>query len=395
MSLRCFSIRVSFPAATALPSLNVAALGQSSSEAMEYVKARLANHHISAVTDLAGEGKDVFSYAQALSAEWPVSLGDAALDLPEWSPFSTLPDADCLDVRRFDIDGLKAEVAHMQSAPGGDCIAVLDGATAPNISDILATSALDHECLFRGQARETTQSAAPWLIKLQPDNGLTRRLVRAATDPRSGSPVVPAMFLKSNRSLTEIANHFRRISRIRSAEDGRWLYFRFADSNTMDDLRASMTAEDARTVLDDYNVLVPHAEGAFQMRLKDGNFEHASRNAGFRLTQRHVAAFRHRQRARFAQKIQKHVRRSFPNYQRPFIDRLISVGICLCRDSGIVQQDTTAGYIMLSAHLGLEFPRRYERLATILNPQRTELQRKTMIHAYLGDLDRKRQRHAG
>lgn len=395
MAPRCFVVQVTVPAASTRSSLDVAALGVSEADAMQHVKKRLACHRVSAVTNLAGEAESARRYAQVLSPEWPVSLGDAALDLPDWSSFSSLPDADCLDVKCFDTDGFKAELDRMQNEPGGSCIAVLDGATAPNIPEILATSSLEHECLFRGHTRETAQSAAPWLVKLQPDNGLARRLARAATDLKSGSEIVPAMFLQSDRSLVQMADHFRRISRIRSDRDGRWLYFRFADPNTMDDLRASMTAEDARTVLGDYSVLVPRTDGAFQMRLKDDSLGYASQNTGFVLAERHLAAFRHRRRARFAQKIQEHVTKSFPNYQRSFIDRLVSVGMCLCRDVGIVQQDTTAGYIMLSAHLGLEFPRRYERLSIILNPQKTELQRKTMIHAYLGNLERQRLRHAG
>lgn len=385
-----FQVTVQTPVNSRLK-IDAVAAAESTSDALRFVKERLSRHQSFAI-DISPCQIEHASreYARVLASDWAVSLADASLDLPDWSPFSELSDAECLAVTRFDAKGLESELHRMLSDTSHGCIAIVDGASTPNIAEILDASTLEHACLFRGSAREAVQSVAPWLVRLRPDNSTAKRIIRAILDQEAGHPVVPAMLLQSSRSLSDVVEHFRRISRIRAEEDGRWLHFRFADARTMNDLRASMSAEDAAIVLGDFTVLVPHPDGAFQMRSKNGGTRSPSRNSGFMLADRHIRAFQHRERAVFAHRMQGHVLRRFPAYVVPFAERLISVGMTLCRDSGLVQQDTTAGYIMLSAHLGLEFPRRYKRLSAILEPSRSEVERKTMIHAYLSEIDRGR-----
>ena len=394
MDSRDFIFRVLLLAPDGSPlTIKAIAAGISASEALGSVEERLARHKAAVSSISPSEDESFRRYGQVLSADWAVSLADASLDLPNLSTFIELPDTESLEVMRFDRQQFAVELQAMVN-DSSHCVAVLDGASTPNIAEILETSTLEHECLFRGDARAMARSAAPWLVRLRSDSRMAQRMIRAALNPDAERTIGPAMFLQTSQRLDEVADHFRRITRIQAESDGRWLYFRFADSDTMDDLRVSMSPEDAARVLGNYTITVPRSYGAMRMRRRDDGAYQAARNAAFRLSERHIRAFQHRERAAFAKRMEEYVLARFPRYFAPFVERLVAVGMSLCRDSGLIHQDTTAGYIMLSAHLGLEFPRRYNRLSAVLDPTRPEADRKTMIHMHLRELERRRLRNA-
>lgn len=138
MAPHSFSFQVEVQGTASRRVLNADAVGASSTDAMQRVKERIAHHKLSATNISACGEEHATGYGAVLSADWSVSLRDASLDLPDWSPFSWLPDADCLEVKHFDSDGFKAELHRMQNDLPVSCIAVLDGASIPNLSEHLS-----------------------------------------------------------------------------------------------------------------------------------------------------------------------------------------------------------------------------------------------------------------
>lgn len=329
------------------------------------------------------------SFATLVNEDWPVSLLTGALDLPARALPTTLPDADCLTVTRFDKEELQVELDRMLNHTPS-CFALIDGANFSGLSELLDTTSLEYECLFRGGARTNGGPVAPWIVRLQPDSSFSRRLIRTSLGQSGGFPSPPAMLLETDHPLETVARHFRRLTRVRSASDGRWLYFRFCDPHTMDDLRASITPNDAAAVLGPYSPLVLHPAGAFRLTRSGANSETMSNRTTFELASRHLTAMRHRQRIYFAQKVMHDVTKIIPNMTPLAISELVSRGMDLCQDTGLFQQDSTAGYILLSALLGQHFTQVYGQYAQILDHNRSEAERKTMIHATLERLQKRR-----
>ncbi|WP_244519299.1 DUF4123 domain-containing protein [Paracoccus alcaliphilus] len=269
------------------------------------------------------------------------------------------------------------------------CFALVDGASFPGLAELLDASSLEHDCLFRGTARDTAGAVAPWIIRIGSHDTVSRRLVRAALGKQGGYPAAPTMILNTEHSIDEVGRHFRRLTRVRAESDGRWLYFRYTDPHTMDDLRASMNPEDAAAVLGPYAPVVLHPAGAFRLARRHLRSEARSNSFAFRLADRHVRAMRHRQRARFAQVVAGDLAALVPNMRRSAIEELVRRGMDLCRDTGMFQQDSTAGYILLSGLLGPRFTQTYSRYAPILDPRRSETERKTMIHSTLSEVQKR------
>lgn len=122
--------------------------------------------------------------------------------------------------------------------------AIVDAAKIPNLPEELANSDLPHRCLFRGKARDDWGHVAPWLVALAPDARLTRRLFT------EGGPVglwtaAAAMLLRSRWTLDELWRHFRKFTRVED-ENGKWLYFRFWEEQSLTMLVRSAKLSGAR-----------------------------------------------------------------------------------------------------------------------------------------------------
>ena len=368
-------------------------LSDSAAGAFLLLQQRLASHFVrspeasaAGIFAMPAQDRDL---AELVTTDWPVSLLSGALDLPARRIQAALPDADCLTVTRYREEELEAELERMLRDDTRDCFALVDGASFPGLAELLDASSLEHDCLFRGAARETAGAVAPWIIRMGPEDTVSRRLVRAALGKPGGYPVAPTMILNTGHSIDEVGRHFRRLTRIRAESDGRWLYFRYTDPHTMDDLRTSMSPEDAAAVLGPYAPVVLHPAGAFRLARRSLRSELRSNSFAFRLAERHVRAMRHRQRARFAQVVAGDLAVLVPNMRRSAIEELVRRGMDLCRDTGMFQQDSTAGYILLSGLLGPRFTQTYSRHAPILDPRRSETERKTMIHSALSEVQKR------
>ena len=373
-------------------------LSDTAPDAWLRLQRRLADHRFSAADDGAGWSCVPLAGDRALSdlvaPDWPVSLLTATTDLPPRPLFTALPDSDAIVVLRYDRKELETELEQMLGRETSNCFALIDGAGFPGIAELLDASELDHVCLFRGTAQAMTGAVAPWIVRMQPGDAFCRRLVRAALGKPGGSPAAPTMFIETGQALDEVARHFRRLTRIRAESDGRWVYFRYTDPCTMDDLRASMSADDAAAVLGSYSPVVLHPDGAFRMSRLHALTDQDHNGSAFRLADRHEKAMRHRQRMRFAQSIADDLGTVVPNMTRSAIIEHVSKGMDLCRDTGLLQQDSTAGYILLSGLLGARFTKFYDKYAPILDHRRSEAERKTMIHSALSRIQKRSMFHA-
>ncbi|WP_312526521.1 DUF4123 domain-containing protein [Paracoccus sp. (in: a-proteobacteria)] len=106
--------------------------------------------------------------------------------------------------------------------------ALLDGAKIDNLPEELANTALPHRCLFKGAAEADWGHVAPWLVALDPDNRLTRRLFTKGAENFGLWQFGPALFLRSAATLGDLWRHLRKFTRVED-ETGNWVYFRFWD----------------------------------------------------------------------------------------------------------------------------------------------------------------------
>lgn len=134
--------------------------------------------------------------------------------------------------------------------------AILDAAKIKNLPELLEASGLEYRCLFQGQAVEDMGACAPWLVRLEPGAGLTRKLFM---DERSLGlwHMAASTFVRSRFSFDELWRHFRKFTRLQD-EDGKWLFFRFWDIQSLKMLQLSQSLAGARRFFAPYHsVIVP------------------------------------------------------------------------------------------------------------------------------------------
>lgn len=104
--------------------------------------------------------------------------------------------------------------------------AILDAAKIAGLSELLATSGLEHRCLFKGGAYETLRDVAPWIVRLEPDHKFIRNLFTRSDAYWHAWDAEPGIFLRSRGALDELWKHFRKFTKVQG-DDGKWFYFRF------------------------------------------------------------------------------------------------------------------------------------------------------------------------
>lgn len=117
--------------------------------------------------------------------------------------------------------------------PGGDhgacesqTYALLDGGKIEGLVERLEQSGLPHLCLFKGQAAAEMGDAAPWIVRLEAENGFVRNLFTRGPAPWQLWDDATGIFLRSRSDLDMMQAHLRHFTRMRD-EDDQWLYFRF------------------------------------------------------------------------------------------------------------------------------------------------------------------------
>ncbi len=106
--------------------------------------------------------------------------------------------------------------------------AILDAARNENIYPAVMDFDGEYSCLYRihGGIPEALAKAAPYLIKLQPEDPFTTRLISEGWGDSWG------IFLESGASLDELKLHFRKFLMAKD-EDGNEIYFRYYDPRVL------------------------------------------------------------------------------------------------------------------------------------------------------------------
>ncbi len=148
---------------------------------------------------------------------------------------ATVPEA----LRDYLFGELEPTTAEL-SAAGGDATripstgtyAILDAAKVVNLPELLESSGLEHRCLFKGKAFEELKDAAPWIVRLEESNGLTRNLFTQGDAPWHLWSAEPGIYIRSRAPLDDIWRHLRKFTKLRDSA-GRWVYFRFWEPDTI------------------------------------------------------------------------------------------------------------------------------------------------------------------
>lgn len=112
--------------------------------------------------------------------------------------------------------------------------ALVDAARVPEVPELLAETGLPHGCLFRGRAKESLSSVAPWIVEIGPDTRLTREFFTSDRRLQIDQASPPEMLLKTKGQLADLSRHLRRFIRLRDY-NGRWSFFRFWDARILAD----------------------------------------------------------------------------------------------------------------------------------------------------------------
>ena len=124
--------------------------------------------------------------------------------------------------------------------------AILDAAKVFGLDAAIASSGLDHRCLFKGQAQEDLGAVAPWIVALRDDATFTRHLFSHAKTkelPWFYWALQPGLYLRSAASIDDVRKHFRRFTRVPD-ENGKWFYLRFWEPRWISTLLRDMNKDD-------------------------------------------------------------------------------------------------------------------------------------------------------
>ncbi len=108
--------------------------------------------------------------------------------------------------------------------------AILDASKVMGLPDLLENSGLEHRCLFKGNAYDEMKDVAPWLVRLEDGNGLTRNIFTLSDAPWHLWSTEPGIYVCSRHDLDSLWRHFRKFTRIQD-RDGKWFYNRFWDAD--------------------------------------------------------------------------------------------------------------------------------------------------------------------
>ncbi|MBL3576194.1 DUF4123 domain-containing protein [Rhodovulum sulfidophilum] len=128
--------------------------------------------------------------------------------------------------------------------------AVLDAAKVFGLREILEAGGLNFRCLFKGEAEEDYEDAAPYLVELKDQDAFARLLFTYLPElpedltSRHMWHKAPGIYLRSRSSFNDVWTHFRKFIRIQD-RNGKWYYFRFWEGRMLGRLLASEKPDDA------------------------------------------------------------------------------------------------------------------------------------------------------
>jgi len=129
------------------------------------------------------------------------------------------------------------------SQPEANVHTVLDGASVPDLPELLWEHEPEHVCLYRGELVPDMAAVAPYLVKLESDHPFTKILCEEGWGNHWGIFVISPAEI----TLRDLRNHFRRFLMVYDP-DGKLIYFRYYDPRVLRIYLPTCNAEETKTV---------------------------------------------------------------------------------------------------------------------------------------------------
>ncbi|HUT30756.1 MAG TPA: DUF4123 domain-containing protein [Sedimentisphaerales bacterium] len=134
-------------------------------------------------------------------------------------------------------------VQHLFSQPETSLYTVLDGASVPELPQILWEHEPEHICLYRGELEPDMAAVAPYLVKLEYDHPCTKLVCEQGWGKHWGIFVITPVEV----DIRMLRGHFRRFLMVYDP-DGKLIYFRYYDPRVLRVYLPTCNAEEIRIV---------------------------------------------------------------------------------------------------------------------------------------------------
>ncbi|MHC4557343.1 MAG: DUF4123 domain-containing protein [Planctomycetota bacterium] len=114
------------------------------------------------------------------------------------------------------------------SAPETNIYTVLDGASVPELPQVLWEHEPEFICLYRGELEPDMAAVAPYLVKLEYDHPFTKLVCEKGWGNHWGIFAITAKEV----DLRTVRRHFRRFLMVKDPE-GKQIYFRYYDPRVL------------------------------------------------------------------------------------------------------------------------------------------------------------------
>lgn len=122
--------------------------------------------------------------------------------------------------------------------------AVLDGASVPDLPQVLWKLKPEHVCLYRGKLEPDMAEVAPYLVKLEYDSPFAKLVLEKGWGNHWGIfAITPAEV-----NIRDLRKHFRRFLMVYDP-DGKLIYFRYYDPRVLRVYLPTCNTEEIRIVL--------------------------------------------------------------------------------------------------------------------------------------------------
>ena len=119
-------------------------------------------------------------------------------------------------------------VKYLFSQPETNVYAVLDGASVPELPQILWEHEPENICLYRGKLEPDMAAVAPYLVKLEYDHPFTKLICEQGWGNHWGIFVLTP----AEVNIRDMRKHFRRFLMVYSPEN-KLIYFRYYDPRVL------------------------------------------------------------------------------------------------------------------------------------------------------------------
>ncbi|MFC1636693.1 DUF4123 domain-containing protein, partial [Planctomycetota bacterium] len=129
------------------------------------------------------------------------------------------------------------------SQPEANVHAVLDGASVPELPELLWEHQPEHVCLYRGELEPDMATVAPYLVKLEYDHPFTRIVCEQGWGHHWG------IFMQAPAEVDfrMLRNHFRKLLMVYDPDE-KLIYFRYYDPRVLRIYLPTCNAEETKIV---------------------------------------------------------------------------------------------------------------------------------------------------